>query len=114
LTLTHLGERCSRRDKASACAAYITGNVASNLFGRLIAAAFTDHFGLVANFALFAALNLAGAGLVLLTIDRTQAPAAGQTRSPFDALAAHLSDPSLRAAFAIGFCILFAFIGTFT
>jgi YNFM family putative membrane transporter len=27
---------------------------------------------------------------------------------------AHLADPSLRAAFAIGFCILFAFIGTFT
>jgi predicted MFS family arabinose efflux permease len=27
---------------------------------------------------------------------------------------AHLADPSLRAAFMIGFCILFAFIGTFT
>jgi predicted MFS family arabinose efflux permease len=27
---------------------------------------------------------------------------------------AHLRHPSLRAGFAIGFCILFAFIGTFT
>ena len=26
----------------------------------------------------------------------------------------HFINPSLRAAFAIGFCILFAFIGTFT
>src|SRR5262249_21640270 len=26
----------------------------------------------------------------------------------------HLRDPALRAGFAIGFCILFAFIGTFT
>jgi predicted MFS family arabinose efflux permease len=26
----------------------------------------------------------------------------------------HLKNPSLRASFAIGFCILFAFIGTFT
>jgi MFS transporter, YNFM family, putative membrane transport protein len=27
---------------------------------------------------------------------------------------ANLRDPALRAAFAVGFCILFAFIGTFT
>src|SRR5438105_10082678 len=35
LTLSHLAERCSAADTASAFAAYITGNVASNLFGRL-------------------------------------------------------------------------------
>ena len=33
---------------------------------------------------------------------------------PLAALRAHLRNPSLRSAFAIGFCILFAFIGTFT
>ena len=36
------------------------------------------------------------------------------SRSPFTAWLEHLSDPRLRAAFGIGFCILFAFIGTFT
>ncbi len=35
-------------------------------------------------------------------------------QSPFAAMIAHWRNPSLRAAFAIGFCILFAFIGTFT
>jgi MFS transporter, YNFM family, putative membrane transport protein len=35
-------------------------------------------------------------------------------RSPFSAWIAHLRNPQLRAAFGIGFCILFAFIGTFT
>ena len=35
-------------------------------------------------------------------------------RSPFAAWIAHLRNPRLRAAFGIGFCILFAFIGTFT
>ena len=43
LTLVYLGEHCSAADTASAFAAYITGNVASNLFGRLIAAAVSDH-----------------------------------------------------------------------
>jgi len=35
-------------------------------------------------------------------------------RSPFSYWAEHLRNPSLRASFAIGFLILFAFIGTFT
>ena len=34
--------------------------------------------------------------------------------SAVNAWLASLRDPALRAAFAIGFCILFAFIGTFT
>src|SRR5262245_66265367 len=36
LTLAYLGEECSATDAAGAFAAYITGNVASNLIGRLI------------------------------------------------------------------------------
>src|SRR3954464_10104198 len=38
LTLTYLGEQCSATDAGGAFAAYITGNVASNLIGRLISA----------------------------------------------------------------------------
>jgi predicted MFS family arabinose efflux permease len=36
------------------------------------------------------------------------------TQSPLAATLGHWRNPALRAAFAIGFCILFAFIGTFT
>ena len=36
LMLAYLGEECSATDAAGAFAAYITGNVASNLFGRLM------------------------------------------------------------------------------
>src|SRR4051812_1390094 len=39
LMLSYLGEACTAEETAGAFAAYITGNVASNLFGRLIAAA---------------------------------------------------------------------------
>src|SRR5262245_57263148 len=116
LTLAHLGERCSAADAGGAFAAYITGNVASNLVGRLIAAGVVDHFGLAPNFYFFALLNLAGAALVYLTISRAAPmpaaePAAAQ---PLAAWRDHLRNPALRAGFGIGFCILFAFIGTFT
>src|SRR5262245_30500750 len=50
LTLAHLGEQCSAIDAGGAFAAYITGNVASNLVGRLTAAAIVDHLGLASNF----------------------------------------------------------------
>ena len=71
LTLAYLGEECSDMDADGAFAAYITGNVASNLVGRLIAAAVVDHFGLAPNFYFFAAINLAGAVLVYCTVAHT-------------------------------------------
>jgi len=116
LTLAYLGEQCSARDAASAFAAYITGNVASNLVGRLVSAGVADHLGLAANFYLFALLNLSGAVLVYFTLKQTAPMAAGATaaRSPLAAWSEHLRNVPLRATFVIGFCILFAFIGTFT
>jgi predicted MFS family arabinose efflux permease len=116
LTLAYLGEQCSAVDAGTAFAGYITGNVASNFIGRLISAAVAEHFGLASNFYFFAALNLAGALMVYFTVARTppmmEVPAAAV--SPLAAWSAHLRNPPLRAAFGIGFCILFAFIGTFT
>jgi len=116
LTLAYLGEHYSAADSATAFAAYITGNVASNLIGRLLAAGVTDHWGLVSNFYFFAVLNLLGAVLVFFTVEKTQPmKEMGEApRSPFAAWIAHLKNPALRASFAIGFCILFTFIGTFT
>jgi predicted MFS family arabinose efflux permease len=116
LTLAYLGEACSAADAGGAFAAYITGNVGSNLVGRLISAALADHFGLAWNFYFFAALNLCGAVLVYFTVAR--AAPTEQTGAPastvLEAWIEHLRNGQMRAAFAIGFCILFAFTGTFT
>jgi len=116
LALAYLAEQCSAQDAATAAAAYITGNVASNLFGRLLSAAVADHLGLAANFYVFAGLNLLGALLVYLSLDRTTPMMAHGPlgRSPFASWLEHLRNSALRVSFCIGFCILFAFIGTFT
>jgi predicted MFS family arabinose efflux permease len=116
LMLAYLGEEYSAADAASAFAAYITGNVASNLIGRFVSAALADHFGLAANFYIFALLNLSGAVLVYFTVHRaplmkSMSPA---DSSPLCTWAIHLRNGPLCAGFGIGFCILFAFIGTFT
>ena len=117
LTLGYLGEHYSATDTATAFAAYITGNVASNLVGRFIAATVSEHAGLATNFYVFAALNIAGAVLVYATVERVPQmleDAPPVRISPFASIQDHLANPQLRAAFGIGFCILFAFIGTFS
>ena len=116
LTIAYLAERCSAEDAAGALAACITGNVASNLVGRLLSASLAESLGLAANFHVFAALNLAGAALVFFSLARTQPMAAigGAGGSPLRVWAEHLGNRDLRLGFGIGFCILFVFIGTYS
>lgn len=117
LTMAYLSEQNSGAATAAALAAYITGNVASNLVGRLISSAVASTAGIAINFYAFAALNLAGAALVWLTLSSAPAMAAtvsAMRLSPLARLAAHFSNRCLVASFGIGFCVLFAFLGVFT
>lgn len=115
LTLVHLGESFSSIDTAMASAAYISGNVASNLVGRLTSALLADTVGLEWNFYAFAGLNLAGAGLCAIVIrsmpDPNKLSRPGGHTLPLPTVSDRVK---LLATCAIGFCILFAFIGTFS
>lgn len=113
LTLTHLAERCEHRT-AAALAAYVTGVVASNLIGRLTAAFVAGLVGATSSFIFFAALNIAGAVLVAFALTRNEPqPMSGSGRF-WSAWVRHVAQPALRRTFAIGFLILFGFIGVFT
>jgi len=113
LTLTHLAERCEVRT-AHALAAYVTGVVASNLIGRLTAAFVASLVGAEQSFLFFALLNLAGAALVSFALHRNSPEPMDRRGRFWNVWIEHLSDPALRRAFAIGFLILFGFIGVFT
>jgi predicted MFS family arabinose efflux permease len=114
LTMAYLAEQYSAKEVAGALAAYVTGNVACNLFGRLMSASLASSFGLEVNFFVFAGLNLAGALLVFFTLKQMPPMSMSMAKSPFAAWIAHFRNPPLRAAFGIGFIILFVFLGTFT
>jgi len=113
LTLTHLAERCELRT-AHALAAYVTGVVASNLIGRLTAAFVASLVGAEHSFLFFALLNIAGASLVTVALHRNAPEPMDRKGHFWNAWLEHLSDPALRRTFAIGFLILFGFIGIFT
>jgi YNFM family putative membrane transporter len=111
LTITYIAETATSQIIAAALAAYVTGNVASNLFGRLMSAAVADHFGLPANFLIFAMLNLGGAALAFFLL-RNEAPMGIAKKAA--KLSTLFKSRSLNASFAVGFLILFVFIGAFT
>ena len=113
LTLTHLAERCEFRT-ASALAAYVTGAVASNLIGRLTAAFVAELVGAESSFLFFAVLNVAGAALIAVALHRNAPEEKLRSARFWAPWVAHLKDPALRRTFAIGFLILFGFIGVFT
>ncbi len=115
LTLAYLGENCASHVASGAFAAYIAGNVASNLVGRLASASLADHLGLRGNFIALALLNLAGAVFVVATIRASRAPIASRKSGEgLEGLRANLIRPEQRAAYLVGFLILFAFIGAFS
>jgi MFS transporter, YNFM family, putative membrane transport protein len=116
LTMAYLAEHNMGGRATMALSAYVTGNVASNVFGRILSVAVADKLGLEANFLVFAALNLAGAALVFVALvkgEKLMLPQgeAGLFRSNLEKV---MGNGELVRAFAIGFCILFVFIGAFT
>ncbi|MEP3676048.1 MFS transporter [Sulfitobacter sp.] len=115
LTMSYLAEECSAAEAAGAMAAYITGNVLSNLVGRLMAANFADWFGLSISFWLFALLNLAGALLAYLCLAQSKTRIT-ETGGPsvMQVWKIHLTNPRLQASFLLGFLILFIFLSVFT
>ncbi|CAN1497064.1 AraJ Arabinose efflux permease [Rhabdaerophilaceae bacterium] len=116
LMLAYLGEHFTRSESATAFAAFVTGNVLSNLAGRMMSASLAGSFGLEATFLSFSLLNLLGAGLVAITVARAERSGTPQKSASagLSALRRHLANSELRKSFLIGFLILFVFIGVFT
>ncbi|THK38969.1 MFS transporter [Ensifer sp. MPMI2T] len=114
LTMAYLAEHFPAERATGALAAYVTGNVASNLFGRILSAAVADLGGLAVNFQTFALLNLAGAALVWTTLKRTEHMMADRQMRSNGSWRSVLGSRRLLSVLAIGFLILFVFIGTYT
>lgn len=115
LTMAYLAETSDAAETAGMLAAYVTGNVASNLLGRLAAALLAERLGLAPTFLALAALNLGGAAIAYAGLTRCSRMGIGGAAAGGGAgWLGHLRNPALAAGFAIGFLILFGFVGTFT
>lgn len=113
LTMAYIGEAWPVAEAGRIMAFYVACNVVGGFSGRFLSGVAADQAGWRSSFVLLAVLNVVAGWLTLRSMpDRIEGPE--QPRFEPEALARHLRDPRLRAAFATGFSVLFSLVGLFT
>jgi MFS transporter, YNFM family, putative membrane transport protein len=110
VTIAYINEEWESGASA-AMSAYVTATVVGGFSGRMIAAWIASHASWRQAFAFLGILNAAGAlaMAIWLPADRHAARLA-----PERAMASHLRNRRLLATCAVGFCVLFTLLATFT
>jgi len=100
---------------ASAIAAYVSGTIIGGFSGRVIVGFVAEHWGWHWAFALLGCISLVISGYLALRLPKESGFTRPETHvNAFDAIAGHLRNPRLMAAYTIGFCVLFTQIAIFT
>lgn len=113
--LAYISEEIGRENIAKMTTTYVGGTVIGGFCGRFMTGHISEFFGWRAAFVVLAILTLAGALLVVWLLPPSRHFVANRNvRSAFYTLQSHLRRPRLLAACAVGFCVLFSLVGTFT
>ena len=99
----------------AATAAYITGTVLGGFTGRVLAAFVAAHAGWRWAFLALGLLNLMGAMAIRAWLPPGRYFKRVRSNAPLGAaMLRHLRNPRLAATYAVGFCVMFTLLGTFT
>ncbi len=113
-TVAYIHEEWPANAIGSATAAYVTGTVLGGFSGRFISGIVTHHFNWRAVFVVLAVVNALGTIALFAWLPRERNFVATRPRAPWRAAAGHLRNPQLLATYAVGFCVLFSLVATFT
>jgi predicted MFS family arabinose efflux permease len=114
VTIAYINEEWER-GAGSAMSAYVSGTILGGYSGRMISAFVAAAFGWRWSFLVLAALAAAGACAMWAWLPPGRKfQRAAHTRSMARAMFRHLRNPRLAATYAIGFCVLFTLIASFT
>jgi predicted MFS family arabinose efflux permease len=115
VTIAYISEEWERLGVGTAMACYVTGTVLGGFCGRFLSGLVAAHAGWRAAFLVLGGLTLLcwAAMWRWLPPSRRFRPAADWA-APLRAMAGHLRNRALLAAYAGGFCVLFSLVGSFT
>ena len=115
VVLAYLAEEFAGGGVARMTATYVGGTVMGGFCGRFITGHAGELLGWRGAFATLAVLNFFGALLALWLLPPSRRFVAKRDpRAALRTLAQHLHNRRLLAASAVGFCVLFSLVGTFT
>lgn len=99
----------------SAMGAYVSGTVLGGFSGRIVAGFVAARFSWRASFLALGAIGALGAlGVWAWLPAGRRFERASSTASSLRAMTRHLKNPRLIATYAVGFCVLFSMLATFT
>ena len=115
VAIAYVGEEFRGATMVRAMTVYVTGSVLGGFSGRFLLGHLTEYMPWRAAFGVMAVLNLIGAFVVWrgLPASRHFVPSV-RFASSLKTLGQLLRNPSLQAACALGFTMLFALVGLFT
>lgn len=115
VTIAYIGEEWPRHEATSAVGVYTSGASLGGFTGRLLTGVLADLIGWRYAFDVLAAMTLAGALAVYLMLPRERRFVRSEgLAASAKLMLRHLRNPKLVATYAVGFGVLFNFIGTFT
>ncbi len=113
--IAYIGEEFRQVGVARMMAIYVGGTVMGGFCGRFITGHAGDLVGWRGAFVVLAVMNLAGALLVWWRLPASRHFVANRNvKGAFATLRQHLQNRRLMASCAVGFCVLFSLVGTFT
>ena len=113
--IAYISEEFHANGVAHMTATYVGGTVMGGFFGRFITGHAGHLLGWRGAFVTLALLNLMGALLVLWRLPPSRCFVPNRNvKAGFATLWRHLHHQRLMAACAVGFCVLFSLVGTFT
>jgi MFS transporter, YNFM family, putative membrane transport protein len=113
-TITYITEEW-KTGAGAAISAYVSGTVMGGFSSRMMAGLIVSWLDWPWVFALLGLVNLAGAFALRAWLPAETVHGKHVTGDPWlKAMAGHLRNPKMVAAYAVGFCVLFSMTGTFT
>lgn len=113
--IAYISEEFHASGVARMTATYVGGTVMGGFFGRFLTGHAGHLLGWRGAFVTLALLNLVGALLVLWLLPPSRSFVPNRNmRAGFATLWRHMHHKRLMAACAVGFCVLFSLVGTFT
>jgi predicted MFS family arabinose efflux permease len=115
VTVAYIAEEFRAGNVARMTAIYVGGTVMGGFCGRFITGHASHLLGWRVAFVVLAVMNLFGALLVVRWLPGSRRFVPNRNvRGAFRTLRLHLHNRRLLAACAVGFCVLFSLVGTFT
>jgi predicted MFS family arabinose efflux permease len=115
VTMAYISEEWKREKVGSVMSAYVTGNILGGVLGRFLAGIIAAHFSWRGAFLLLGCLNFATGTLIWAWLPKARNFKRQQNiQTSILAIARHLRNPALLAAYAVGFNVLFSNVSTFT